>query len=55
MLDMVNPKEEGRVALADLKACNMTPIFFDTFLNLEKYLEHKQKNPIANVQVHIKT
>lgn len=25
----------------------MTPIFFDTFFNLEKYLEHEQRDPFA--------
>ena len=26
----------------------MTPIFFDTFFNLEKYLDHEQKDPFAS-------
>lgn len=25
----------------------MTPIFFDTFFNLEKYLEHEQRDPFV--------
>jgi hypothetical protein len=25
----------------------MTPIFFDTFFNLEKYMEHEQRDPFA--------
>lgn len=25
----------------------MTPIFFDTFFNLEKYLDHEQRDPFA--------
>ncbi len=51
MLDMVKPKEEGKITLSDLKNCKMTPLFFDTFFNLEKYLEHEQKDPFANVRV----
>jgi hypothetical protein len=26
----------------------MTPIFFDTFFNLEKYLDHEQRDPFAS-------
>lgn len=48
MLDMVRPKREGCIALADLKRCRMVPIFFDTFFNLEKYLDHEQKDPFAS-------
>ncbi len=51
MLDMVKPRQEGKISLTDLKACKMTPLFFDTFFNLEKYLEHEQKDPFANVKV----
>lgn len=48
MLDMVQPKQKGKVSLADLKRCKMTPIFFDTFFNLEKYLDHEQRDPFAS-------
>ncbi|XP_021181877.3 uncharacterized protein LOC110370411 isoform X1 [Helicoverpa armigera] len=47
MLDMVHPAEEGKVTLSDLKRCKLTPIFFDTFFNLEKYLDHEQRDPFA--------
>lgn len=47
MLDMIKPKREGCITLGDLKRCKMTPIFFDTFFNLEKYLEHEQRDPFA--------
>lgn len=57
MLDMISPKLEGKISLSDLKACRMTNIFFDTFFNLEKYLEHEQKDPFASVsytfQIHV--
>ncbi|XP_050310019.1 serine/threonine-protein phosphatase 2A regulatory subunit B'' subunit beta-like isoform X4 [Anthonomus grandis grandis] len=52
MLDMVKPKIPGKVALADLKRCKMTPIFFDTFFNLEKYLDHEQRDPFASQRDH---
>lgn len=45
---MIRPKHKDRVCLADLKRCRMTPIFFDTFFNLEKYLDHEQKDPFAS-------
>ncbi|XP_060516785.1 serine/threonine-protein phosphatase 2A regulatory subunit B'' subunit alpha isoform X2 [Cylas formicarius] len=52
MLDMVKPKMAGKVALSDLKKCKMTPIFFDTFFNLEKYLDHEQRDPFASQRDH---
>lgn len=47
MLDMIKPVKPGCITLSDLKRCRMTPIFFDTFFNLEKYLEHEQRDPFA--------
>ncbi|XP_049284349.1 uncharacterized protein LOC125764292 isoform X1 [Anopheles funestus] len=47
MLDMIKPATPGCVTLADLKRCKMTPIFYDTFFNLEKYMEHEQRDPFA--------
>ena len=51
MLDMVRPQQQGQITLRDLKACKMTDIFFDTFFNLDNFLEHEQRDPFANVQV----
>lgn len=48
MLDMIKPSVPGCVKLGDLKRCKMTPIFFDTFFNLEKYMEHEQRDPFAS-------
>lgn len=48
MLDMIKPVIPGCVRLSDLKKCKMTPIFFDTFFNLEKYMEHEQRDPFAS-------
>uniref|UniRef100_A0A4W4EEA3 EF-hand domain-containing protein n=1 Tax=Electrophorus electricus TaxID=8005 RepID=A0A4W4EEA3_ELEEL len=47
MLDLVKPEYQGKITLRDLKRCRMTHIFFDTFFNLEKYLDHEQRDPFA--------
>uniref|UniRef100_A0A3B4ASG0 EF-hand domain-containing protein n=1 Tax=Periophthalmus magnuspinnatus TaxID=409849 RepID=A0A3B4ASG0_9GOBI len=47
MLDLVKPENLGRITLSDLKRCRMAHIFFDTFFNLEKYLDHEQRDPFA--------
>ena len=47
MLDMIIPEDPNRISMRDLKGCRMTPIFFDTFFNLEKYLDHEQRDPFA--------
>ena len=48
MLDMIGPKCPNMISLSDLRTCPMTPIFFDTFFNLEKYLDHEQRDPFAS-------
>ncbi|XP_067668923.1 serine/threonine-protein phosphatase 2A regulatory subunit B'' subunit beta-like isoform X1 [Haliotis asinina] len=50
MLDLVRPKHKEQITLSDLKSCKMTNIFFDTFFNLDKFLEHEQRDPFANVR-----
>nr|XP_057913874.1 serine/threonine-protein phosphatase 2A regulatory subunit B'' subunit alpha isoform X2 [Doryrhamphus excisus] len=47
MLDLVKPESPGKISLGDLKRCRMAHIFFDTFFNLEKYLDHEQRDPFA--------
>jgi len=47
MLDMIRPATKNKITLQDLKRCKMTPVFFDTFFNLEKYLDHEQRDPFA--------
>ncbi|XP_051941470.1 serine/threonine-protein phosphatase 2A regulatory subunit B'' subunit alpha-like isoform X1 [Hippocampus zosterae] len=47
MLDLVKPESPGKMTLGDLKRCRMAHIFFDTFFNLEKYLDHEQRDPFA--------
>ena len=48
MIDLANPKEAMKITLNDLKQCRLTPVFFDTFFNLEKYLDHEQRDPFAS-------
>lgn len=50
MLDMIHPSTPGKISLSDLKKCKMTSIFFDTFFNLEKYLDHEQRDPFASAR-----
>ncbi|XP_033126962.1 serine/threonine-protein phosphatase 2A regulatory subunit B'' subunit alpha-like isoform X2 [Anneissia japonica] len=50
MLDLVKPLEGDRISLRDLKACKLGYIFFDTFFNLEKYLDHEQRDPFSNIR-----
>ncbi|XP_055339509.1 uncharacterized protein LOC129589053 [Paramacrobiotus metropolitanus] len=51
MLDMVHPKHKEKILLTDLKRCRMTPLFFDTFFNIEKYLLHEHRDPFASAKV----
>ncbi|XP_063353419.1 serine/threonine-protein phosphatase 2A regulatory subunit B'' subunit beta isoform X1 [Pelmatolapia mariae] len=50
MLDLVKPEVEGKITLRDLKRCKMAHIFFDTFFNIEKYLDHEQKDPFSVIR-----
>ncbi|KAH8278818.1 hypothetical protein KR018_010006 [Drosophila ironensis] len=48
MLDMIKPANSDCITLGDLKRCKMTHVFFDTFFNLEKYLNHEQRDPFSS-------
>lgn len=48
MIDLISPNDPSRITLSDLKNCRLTPIFFDTFFNLVKYLDHEQRDPFAS-------
>lgn len=48
MLDMIRPKVYGKISLSDMKNCKMTSVFFDTFFNLAKFLDHEQRDPFAS-------
>ncbi|KAM9343631.1 LOW QUALITY PROTEIN: serine/threonine-protein phosphatase 2A regulatory subunit B'' subunit beta [Pholidichthys leucotaenia] len=50
MLDLVKPEVEGKIILRDLKRCKMSHIFFDTFFNIEKYLDHEQRDPFSVIR-----
>ncbi|XP_030614843.1 serine/threonine-protein phosphatase 2A regulatory subunit B'' subunit beta isoform X1 [Archocentrus centrarchus] len=50
MLDLVKPEVEGKITLRDLKRCKLAHIFFDTFFNIEKYLDHEQKDPFSVIR-----
>lgn len=43
VLDLVRPRDPGRITLQDLKRCRLAHVFFDTFFNVEKYLDHEQR------------
>lgn len=45
------PSPAGRITLRDLKRCKLSNIFFDTFFNIEKYLDHEQKDPFSVIRV----
>ncbi|KAM3173681.1 Serine/threonine-protein phosphatase 2A regulatory subunit B'' subunit alpha [Hymenolepis weldensis] len=49
-LDMVRPALADKIRLSDLKKCNLSPVFFDTFFNLPKYLHHEQRDPFSNLR-----
>lgn len=53
ILDLVNPKEKNKISLSDLKRTKMVTIFFDTFINLEKYLEHESREFVSTRDVII--
>ncbi|KAA0715611.1 Serine/threonine-protein phosphatase 2A [Triplophysa tibetana] len=46
MLDLVKPEIPGKITLRDLKRCKLSHIFFDTLFNIEKYLDHEQRDPL---------
>lgn len=49
-LDMVKPALTDKIRLSDMKQCRLCHIFFDTFFNLPKYLQHEQRDPFANLR-----
>ena len=51
MLDLVGPANPEKISLAALKNCKQAYMFFDTMFNLEKYLDHEQRDPFANTRV----
>ncbi|KAI6648954.1 Serine/threonine-protein phosphatase 2A regulatory subunit B'' subunit alpha isoform X3 [Oopsacas minuta] len=47
MLDLVKPAVNSQITLSDIKRCKLGYIFYNTFINLDKYLEYEQKDPTA--------
>lgn len=48
MLDLIHPADSNFVTLVDLKRkIELVHIFFDTFFDLEKYLDHENKDSFA--------
>lgn len=47
VLDMINPREPDKITLQDLKRSKMTPIFLNTLVNVDKYLEYEQRDVVA--------
>ena len=45
------PLPPGMISLHDLKACKLTSVFFNTFINVEKYLEYEQRDPVSAAKV----
>lgn len=43
MLDMVNPRVPGQISLPDLRRCGLAAIFFDAFINADKFLAREQR------------
>lgn len=39
-----------KITLRDLKSCQMTAVFFNTFVNVDKYLDYEQRDPVASVK-----
>ncbi|KAJ8031254.1 Serine/threonine-protein phosphatase 2A regulatory subunit B'' subunit alpha [Holothuria leucospilota] len=50
MLDLVKPSCGDKISLCDLKSCKLAYIFYDTFINLDKFLEHEQRDPFASTR-----
>ncbi|XP_067949382.1 serine/threonine-protein phosphatase 2A regulatory subunit B'' subunit beta-like isoform X2 [Watersipora subatra] len=50
MLDLIGPVYMDKISLSDLKNCKQAHIFFDTMFNLEKYLDHEQRDPFSNMR-----
>lgn len=47
-LDIVSPKEHTKISLSDIKKCKQPSLFFNIFLNIQKFLDHELKDPLTN-------
>lgn len=48
-----SPPPAGRITLSDLKRCKLAGVFFDTFFNIEKYLDHEQREQASLLRVSV--
>ncbi|XP_002166391.3 serine/threonine-protein phosphatase 2A regulatory subunit B'' subunit beta isoform X1 [Hydra vulgaris] len=46
ILDLVKPEKDSMITLRDIKKCKLASVFYNTFFNFNKWLEHEQKDPI---------
>eukprot|EP00047_Mylnosiga_fluctuans_P023664 m.143135 g.143135 ORF g.143135 m.143135 type:complete len:548 (-) comp9660_c0_seq2:161-1804(-) len=44
-IDMVSPKNRHAISLADIKRSRQAPLFFNTFCNVNKFLDVEEKDP----------
>ena len=50
-MDLVKPDSGSYVTLKDLKRCKMADIFFNLFVNIEKYLINEKKETSSRLKV----
>lgn len=44
------PPLSGKITLRDLKSSQMMAVFFNTFMNIEKYLDYEQRDPVSTAK-----
>ena len=48
----MGPKDKTKISLSDIKKCKQAPLFFNIFLNIQKFLDHELKDPFSNKVSH---
>lgn len=43
----------GKITLPDLKRCKLAHVFFDTFFNVDKYLDYEQREQASLLRVRV--
>ena len=49
----MKPKSGSYVTLKDLKRCKMADVYFNAFINIEKYLQNETKDSSARLKVRL--
>lgn len=44
LLDSIKPRDPNKVSICDIKNSKLSTLFFDTFVNIGKYLEHESSD-----------